>query len=194
VILRAEPIAHCDLKCHAGQYSVDAFGPEIEKTPYTFTDERKINLRVVSVLVWSVSAFLLYKGVVETPIDVRVWWITIAIFVLCSGSVVYEFMYRPRRVTTIRLQERQVVIQETAPWRSKSLVASIPPGMHFEVFQCDSDNTVAHGVRIRSSEKRWITVAEYVSREKAELLAREANLRLMGSAFRTCDGNSSARK
>jgi hypothetical protein len=87
-------------------------------------------------------------------------------------------MLRPTRVTTIRPLERQVIVQETAQWRKKRLVASISPDVRFEVFQCESDNSLAHGVRIKSQDKGWITVAEYVSTENAERLAREANFRL----------------
>jgi hypothetical protein len=88
-------------------------------------------------------------------------------------------MLRPTRVTTIRPLQRQVVVQETAPWRKNELVASIPPGARFEIFQCDGDNSLAHGVRIKSTDKGWLTVAEYVSKEDAEAIASAANSRLL---------------
>jgi hypothetical protein len=73
-----------------------------------------------------------------------------------------------------------VVVEETAPWRKREIVVSIPAGTRFEIFECDSDNSVAHGVRIKSIDKGWFTVAEYVSREDAECLASDANSKLLG--------------
>jgi hypothetical protein len=104
----------------------------------------------------------------------------LAIFAFCCYSVIHELMLRPTRVTTIRAAQRQVVVEETAPWRKREIVVAIPPGTRFEIFECDSDNSVAHGVRIKSMDKRWFTVAEYVSKENAECLASDANSKLPG--------------
>jgi hypothetical protein len=159
---------------------VQIIGSRTEDSSYTFIDRPKTSLRIVSVLVWSVSAFLLYKGIVEPAPKAWILWGALAIFAVCCYSLVHEFMLRPTRVTTIRPLERQVVVQETAPWCKKKLVASISPGIRFEVFQCESDNSLAYGVRIKSQDKGWFTVAEYVSMENAERLARDANSKLLG--------------
>jgi hypothetical protein len=163
----------------ARQYGVQIFGSRTENTPYTFVDRPKTSLRIVSVLVWSVSAFLLYKAIVESAPNPWILWGALAIFAVCCYSLVHEFMLRPTRVTTIHPLERQVVVQETAAWRKKKLGASISPGIRFEVFQCESDNSLAHGVRIKSPDNGWLTIAEYVSAENAERLARQANFRLL---------------
>jgi hypothetical protein len=152
-----------------------AFGSQIDDTPCTFIDAPKTSLRVASLLVWSVCAFLLYKAVVEPPSESWIVWGLFAMFAVCCYSVIHEFMLRPMRVTTVRPLQRQIVIQETARWRRKELVASIPPGSRFEIFQCDSDNNQAYGVRIKSTDKGWVTVAEYVSKERSERLASDAN-------------------
>src|SRR5258708_25344406 len=112
----------------AGQCDVQIFEPEAGNKPYTFVDRPKISLRIVSLLVWGVSGFLLYKAVVEPPAELWARWGILAIFALCCYSVIHEFMLRPARVTTIRAAQRQVVIQETAPWRKREIVASLPPG------------------------------------------------------------------
>jgi len=117
---------------------------------------------------------------VDPPAELWARWGILAIFALCCYSVIHEFMLRPTRVTTIRAAQRQVVVQETAPWRKSEIVVSIPPGTRFEIFECDSDNSVAHGVRIKSIDKGWFTVAEYVSKEDAECLASDANSKLLG--------------
>ena len=152
---------------------------QTEYAPDTFVDRPKTILRVVSLLVWAVSAFLVYKVFVEPPLQTRVVWGVLAIFALCCYSVINEFMLRPTRITTIRPLERRVVVQETARWRKKEVVVAIPPGTRFEVFPCDSDNTVAYGVRIKPAGKGWLTVAEYISKESAERVAREANSKLL---------------
>jgi hypothetical protein len=71
------------------------------------------------------------------------------------------------------------MVQETARWRKKELVASIPPGARFEVVQGDRDTNL-YEVRIKSTDKGWVTVAEYVSKENAERIACDANSRLLG--------------
>lgn len=151
-----------------------------EDTPYRFVDRPKARLRVVSLLVWGVSAFLLYMAVIDPPGQSWVVFGAFAIFGLCCYSVIHEFLLRPARVTTVRPLQRQVVVEETARWRKNELTVSLPPGTRFETFLCDSDNDIAYGVRIKSVDKRWITVAEYVSKDAAERLAREANARLCG--------------
>ncbi len=155
------------------------FGPATEGA-YTFVDRPKTSLKVVTLLVWTVSRYLIYKAVVQPP--PQPWAVPgiLLIFALCSYSVLHEFMLRPMRVTTIRPLERQIVVQETARWRKTERVISIPRGDRFEIFQCDSDNAVAHGVRIRSTDRKWLTVAEYLSKDAAEGLARDANSRLGG--------------
>jgi hypothetical protein len=156
-----------------------ALDVQIDDAPYTFVDSPKTSLRVVSLLVWSVCAFLLYKAVVDPPSESLVMWGVCVLFAACCYSVIHEFMLRPMRVTTVLPMQRQIVVQETAPWRKREVVASIPPGARFDVFQCDSDNNCAYGVRIKLADKRSVTIAEYVSKEKAERLAGDANSRLL---------------
>jgi hypothetical protein len=74
--------------------------------------------------------------------------------------------------------QRQLVVQETARWRKKELVASIPRSARFEMVRCDSDMNL-YEVRIKSTDKGWVMVAEYVSKENAERMARDANSRLL---------------
>ena len=88
-------------------------------------------------------------------------------------------MLRPTRVTTLWPLERRLLAQETAAWRKKELVVSIPPGALFEIAFCDRD-TDLYEVRIKSAENGWVTVAEYVSKNSAEHIARDANSRLLG--------------
>ena len=160
------------------------FGREIGDMPYVMVDRPKTSLRVASLLVWSACGFLFYKSVVDPPPESWALWGRLgmlAIFAMCCYAVIREFMLRPTRVTTISaLQQRQVVVQEIAPWRKRDIVASIPPGARFETFPCESDNDAVHGVRIKSVDKGWLTVAEYVPKQTAERLAREANSRLVG--------------
>jgi hypothetical protein len=70
----------------ARQSGMQKFGPEIENTAYTFVDRPKASLRVASLLVWSVSGFLLYKAVVEPPAETWALWGGLAIFAVCSSA------------------------------------------------------------------------------------------------------------
>jgi hypothetical protein len=155
-------------------------GSGIENIPYTFVDRPKTSLRVLALLGCAVTGFLTYKAVVEPPPVSWAVWAAFGMFAVCCYSAIHEFMLRPTRVTTIHPLERQVVVQETARWRRKELVASIPPGACFEIFPCDNDNSDAYGVRVKSTEGGWLTAAEYVSKDTAEYLTREANYRLFG--------------
>jgi hypothetical protein len=157
--------------------AMQTVGPGGDEAPFTFVDRPKASLRVVTVAVWLVSCFLLYKAVVEPPPEPWILWALLAFFALCGYGVIREFMLRPMRVTTVL--RRRVVLEETAPWRKSRLVASIPPGAYFEIFSCDSDSDMS-GVRIQSKDNGWLTIAEFVSKEDAELLARDANARLLG--------------
>lgn len=150
-----------------------------DEPTFTFVDPPKTGLRVASLIVWCGSAFLLYKAGVGAPSEGRVLWGALGIFAVCCYSVVHEFMLRPMRVTTIFPSRRQVVVEETAPWRKRQKVTAIHPGARFEVFRCDSDNAEGYGVRIRSQHNGWLTIAEYVSEENAERLARDANSRVL---------------
>ena len=172
--------SHCLSESGARQCSVQMFGPQTEDTPYSFVDRPRTSFRVVSVLVWTASAFLLYKAVMEPPTESWAFWGALAIFAVCCYSVINEFMLRPTRVTTIRPVERQLVVQETALWRKKELIASIPRGACFEIALRDGDMNL-YEVRIKSTNKGWVTVAEYVSKEDAARIARDANSRLFGS-------------
>ncbi len=144
----------------------------------SFVDRPKVSLRAVTLAVWGVGGFLLYKAVVERPPGPWILTAALAFFAVCSYAVIWEFMCRPVRVTTIRASRREVVVQETAPWRRKEIVSSIPPGGRFETFPCDSDNVMYFGVRIRSQGGKWVTIADYLSKGAAEYLAREANGKL----------------
>ena len=157
-------------------------GPQTEDASYSdvafpLVDGPKTSFRIASLLVWSASAFLVYKAVVRWQTG-WILWLVIAFFGICCYGVVNEFMLRPTRVTTIRPLQRQLVVQETARWRKKELVASIPRSARFEVVRCDSDMNL-YEVRIKSTDKGWVTVAEYVSKENAERMARDANCRLL---------------
>ena len=159
---------------------MQTFGSQTEDAPpYSLVDGPKASLRIASLLVWSVSAFLLYKAVVEPPTESWVLWGVLAIFAVCCYSVINEFMLRPTRVTTIRPLQRQLVVQETARWHKRELVVSIPTSARFEVVHRDRDMNL-YEVRIKSTDKGWVTVAEYVSKENGERMARDANSRLLG--------------
>ena len=100
--------------------------------------------------------------------------LTGAFFVLCSCLVIREFMLRPTRATSYDPLKRKMVIQETAVWRNKQQVALINRGSRFEVFHCDSDPTVlVYGVRIRSTDNEWVTIADFLPKDRAEDLARD---------------------
>jgi hypothetical protein len=142
---------------------VQTFESRDDELTFTLVDPRKAGLRIASLIVWCGSVFLLYKAAVEAPSEGWVLWGTLGIFAVCCYSVVHEFMLRPMRVTTVFPWRRQIVVQETAPWRKRQKVTSIPPAARFEVFRCDSDNAEGYGVRVRSQDNGWLTIAEYVS-------------------------------
>lgn len=143
-------------------------------------DKPKTSVRVVTVAVWAVSAFLLYKAVVEPPAQSVFWWAVVGMFTLCTVLAIRELLFRPVRVTTIRPRSREVVLEEAAPLRKRRSIDSIPFGAKFEIALCDSDNTLAYEVRIRTANNRWLTVADFLSREKAEDMADRANDELDG--------------
>jgi hypothetical protein len=118
---------------------MQTFGSQAEDATYSLVNRPKASLRIASLLVWSVSAFLLYKAVAEPPAESWVLWGVLAIFAVCCYGVINEFMLRPTRVTTIRPLERQLVVQGTARWHKKELIVSIPPGARFEVSHRDRD-------------------------------------------------------
>jgi len=157
---------------------VQTLRPDGDDTLFTFVDRPKASLRIVTLAVWAVASFLLYKALIERPPQPWVLRLALAFFVLCCCLVLREFMLRPVRVTTVCPLRRQVVIRETAPWHKRQRATTIPPGARFEIFQCDSDDVAYFGVRIRSQDKSWLTVAEFLSKENAEDLADEANDRL----------------
>jgi len=163
----------------ARDYIVNLSGSQIEHSPYSLVHAPRSSLRIAALLVWSVSAFLLFKAVVEPTAPSWAFWGALAIFAVCCCSVINEFMLRPTRTTTIRPVERQLFVQETAAWRKKELVVSISPGARFEIVFCDRDMNL-YEVRIKSANKGWITVAEYVSKQDAERIARDANSKLLG--------------
>jgi hypothetical protein len=143
---------------------------------FKYVDKPKTNMRIVTLLVWGVSCFLGFKAVTEPPSDRWVLPLVLGFFVLCSSLLVGEFMLRPTRTTCYDPVQRKLVIQETARWRKKEQVASISPSERFQVFHCDSDPSVlVYGVRIRSTDNDWLTIADYLPKERAEDLARQAN-------------------
>jgi hypothetical protein len=143
-------------------------------------DRPKTSVRVVTVAVWAVSAFLLYKAVVEPPAQSVVGWIVVGMFLLYTVLTIREFLLRPVRVTTIRPRSREVVLEEAAPLRKRRSVKSLPFGSKFEISLCDSDNTLAYEVRIRTADNRWLTVADFLSKHEAEDMANRANAELNG--------------
>lgn len=149
-------------------------GPETGTGPYTFVDRPKTSLKVVSVVVWIVTAFLMYKALVEPPEERWAVFMMFAVFCACSYAVMHEFLLRPTRQTTIHPLQRRVVVQETSWGRNRELVRSIAPDTRFEIFECDSDNSAAYGVRVKAMENGWLTVAEFLSKTHAERLMREA--------------------
>jgi hypothetical protein len=146
-------------------------GPET----FILVDRPKGAMKVVSVLVWMVASFLMYKVFAEPPESRWVVFGVVTIFCACSYAVLREFLLRPTRRTAIHARERRIVIQETA-WRlNREVVGSIGPDTRFEIFECDTDNNVAYGVRVKSAREGWITVADFVKKSHAERLARDAN-------------------
>jgi hypothetical protein len=145
----------------------------------SLVDRPKARVRVVTVGVWAVSAFLLYKAVVEPPAQSVVWTV-VGMFLLCTVLTIREFLFRPIRVTTIRPRSREVVLEEAAPLRRRRSVKSLPFGTKFEITLCDSDNSLAYEVRIRTADNKWLTVADYLSKEEAKIMADRANAELNG--------------
>jgi hypothetical protein len=146
---------------------------------FTVMDPPKTGLRVAWILVWCVSAFLLYKAVVEAPPEGWVLWGALGFFAIGCYSVVREFMLRPMRTTTtVFPARREIVVEETAPWRKRRTVTSIPASARFEVFRCDGDSTEGFGVRIRAQDINWLTLAGHVTEERAESVAHDVNSRL----------------
>ena len=144
----------------------------------TFLDRPKTSLRIVTLAIWGVGAFLLYKATVTGPADPWVLWCALAFFIIVSCAVVREFAFRPTRVTRLYPLQRKIEILESAAWRNRRVLASIPRGARFEVFQCDSDDVGYFGVRIRSENGERVTVADYLLKRRAESLAYEANASL----------------
>ena len=143
---------------------------------FRYVDKPKTNMRIVTLLVWGVSCFLGFKAITEPPSDGWVLPLVLGFFVLCSSLLVREFMLRPTRTTFYDPAQRKLVIQGAARWRKKERVASISPSERFQVFHCDSDPSVlVYGVRIRSTDNDWLTIADYLPRERADELARQAN-------------------
>jgi hypothetical protein len=101
-------------------------------------------------------------------------------FILCTVLTVRELSFRPVRVTTIRSRSREVVLEEAAPLRKRRSVKSLPFGAKFEISLGDSDNSLAYEVRIRTADNKWLTIAEYLSKEEAEIIADRANAELNG--------------
>jgi hypothetical protein len=146
----------------------------------SLVDRPKTSVRVVTVGVWTVSAFLLYKAMVESPVQSVFWWTVVGMFILCTVLTLREFLFRPVRVTTIRPTSREVVLEEAAPLRKRRSVKSLPLGSKFEISLCDSDNTLAYEVRIRTADNKWLTVADFLSKLEAEEMADRANAELNG--------------
>jgi hypothetical protein len=146
----------------------------------SLVDRPKTSVRVVTVGVWMVSAFLLYKAMVEPPAQRVVWWLVVGMFILCTVLTIREFLFRPVRVTTIRPRSRELVLEEAAPLRKRRSVKSLPFGSKFEIALCDSDNTLAYEVRIRTADNKWLTVADFLSKHEAEEMAESANAQLNG--------------
>jgi hypothetical protein len=119
----------------------------------SLVDRPKTSVRVVTVGVWTGSAFLLYKAMVE-PAQRVFWWTVVGMFMLCTVLTIREFLFRPVRVTTIRPTSREVVLEEAAPLRKRRSVKSLPFGSKFEISLCDSDNTLAYEVRIRTADNK----------------------------------------
>jgi hypothetical protein len=95
----------------------------------TFVNRPKSTLRVVTLAVWGVAGFLLYKAVMEPSSEPWVLRAIVGFFVLCCYLVIREFKLRPTRITTVCPLRRQIQVQETAPWRKRRVVASVPLGL-----------------------------------------------------------------
>jgi hypothetical protein len=147
----------------------------------TIVDRPKTSVRIATFAVWTVSCFLLYKAVLEPPAQSVVWWIVVGMFTLCSFLTIREFLLRPVRITTIRPRSRELVLEETALLRKRRSVTTLPFGSKFEISLCDSDNTQAYEVRVRTADKKWLTVADFLSKHHAEEIADRANAELSGS-------------
>jgi hypothetical protein len=65
-----------------------------------------------------------------------------------------------------------MVLEESAPLRKRRVVTAIPAGNDFQIFRCESDNDFTYGVRIQSKDRCWLTIAEYVPKQKAEEMVR----------------------
>ena len=155
---------------------VRSFQRRMEENLYRLAERPKSYLRVLSLLVWSASVLLLYMLIIHPSAQSWPVWAAFAMFVLFS--VIGEFLLRPARIPSARPLRRQVVVQQMARWRNNEMGVSLPPGTRFEIFVCHGGHGGGYGVRIKSADQRWITVAEYVSKEAAERLAGEANSRL----------------
>lgn len=143
---------------------------------FTYVDKPKAHMRITTLLVWGASCVLLYKAFTVPPDNPWIFWLVVGFFGLCSSLLVREFMLSPTRTTSYDLAQRKLVIQETSPWRKKERIASISRGERFQVFHCDSDPSVlVYGVRIRSIDNEWITIADYLPKDRADDLARQAN-------------------
>jgi hypothetical protein len=166
-------------KFFAMETSPSTFNPDGGGLP-SFVDRPKTSVRIVTVAVGTVSAFLLYQAVVEPPAQRIIWWVVFGTFILCTLLAIREFLFRPVRVTTIKPTRREVVLDESAPLRRRRSITSLPHGSRFEITLCDSDNRLAYEVRIRAADNKWITIADFLSKEEAEVMADRANADLNG--------------
>lgn len=155
-----------------------ASAPEADGV-YTVVDRRRPAVKAMTALVWFGASYMLYRVKLQPPAD-QPFAVpgTIVFFAVCSFLLVYELMLHPIRVTTIRPLQREVVIRETARWRKRERVMPIGPGIYFEMHRWDSEASSSYGVRFRSPNKKWLTIAEHLSKDEAERIAREANARL----------------
>lgn len=128
----------------------------------------------VSLVFTGVAGFMFWKAVGAVAPSWALWGSAGFLALGCLLSA-HEFLYRPMRVTTIDPERPELVVEETAPLRRRRIVAQIPTGARFETYECDSDNTLLFGVRVKAEHGRWVVVGDYLSKRKAEALVAKAN-------------------
>jgi len=149
------------------------------KAQNEIVDRPKMHLKLGSLLVLGGTGFLLYKSIMVPSLSGWQEAGPCAIFALSCYAVVREFRLRPTRRTTIDADRHQVIVRESAAWRERELAGTVASGDRFEVYTCDHE-TGSRGVRIKTAERKWLVIAEYLRKEDAEWLMRKANVKLTG--------------
>lgn len=149
--------------------------PRMEEAPLTVIDRPRMVNKIVATGTFGI-AIVIFQNVLREhnfelgPLSLSSLLLVVAVYVMG-----YEFLLRPVRVTTFLPDQRAIFLQETAPLRSRQLIAVIPPENRFEIRQADSDNEQSYEVRVRSKDFGVLRIAESRSRDQAEAIARQAN-------------------